>query len=245
LCRASAARPAKTPFVVGTLLLRSCVRHDAPRTASITPIEKTQSLSSRARGRGEKPRQCRIHKGEDEVPALLRKRDDKQWAAETLPEPPSTLRLGRAPSAAGEAPVAAPPPAGVIVRATGHAAPGASWALLVDPGARVLHNGQPVAAGVRVLAHRDALALEGGGEVAFFSTEEPARVEPFAGADAVTCPRCRGAIEPGTDSVRCPACGVLHHESEELGCWTYAQTCALCAQPTALDAGLQWTPEGL
>lgn len=118
------------------------------------------------------------------------------------------------------------------------------WALLLHAEARVLHNGQPVSAGLRLLAHRDALALEGQ-EPLFFSTEEAASVEPLAGPDQVVCPRCRDAVAPGEPAVRCPACGVVHHETGERNCWTYAAACALCPQPTALDAGLQWTPEGL
>ena len=116
------------------------------------------------------------------------------------------------------------------------------WVLFVRAGERLLHNGQPVAAGMRVLAHRDSLALADR-EPVFFSTEEAAQIEPFAGPAKVSCPRCRGGIQPGEQSVRCPACGVFHHETPERNCWTYAPTCALCTQPTALDAGRQWTPE--
>ena len=114
------------------------------------------------------------------------------------------------------------------------------WVLIASNS--VLHNGWPISAGIRVLAHRDSLAIDGWAPV-FFSTEEPARVQDFAARGPVTCPRCRTAIPPGAHSVRCPACGVVHHETKDRNCWTYAATCALCAQPTALDAGLQWTPE--
>jgi hypothetical protein len=110
----------------------------------------------------------------------------------------------------------------------------------------VLHNGAVIAPGVgiRVLAHMDCLALESG-EVIYFSTEEAARVMPFAGPTGVSCPRCRSEIRAGEPAVKCPGCGVFHHEIEDRNCWTYAPTCALCAQPTPLDHPLQWTPEGL
>ena len=119
-----------------------------------------------------------------------------------------------------------------------------AWVLLVRDGERVLHNGQRVTAGLRVLAHRDSLALEGEAPV-FFSTEEAPCIAPFAALEKVTCPRCRDALSPGELAVKCPACGVFHHETGERNCWTYASTCALCTQPSALDAGLQWTPEAL
>ena len=118
------------------------------------------------------------------------------------------------------------------------------WVLLAHPDRHVMHNGQPVSAGLRVLDHRDSLGLAGA-PCAFFSTEEAPRVEMWAGPDPVTCPRCRDAIAPGQPAVKCPGCSVLHHECGERNCWTYGMTCALCGQPTALDAGLQWTPEAL
>jgi hypothetical protein len=59
------------------------------------------------------------------------------------------------------------------------------------------------------------------------------------------CPRCRQRIEKETLAVRCPQCGLWHHQSEELPCWTYSSTCAMCPQPSALDAGYQWTPTEL
>lgn len=115
------------------------------------------------------------------------------------------------------------------------------WLLVVSDAQRLVHNGLPVFnAGPRVLAHRDALAVEGHAPV-FFSTEEPARIEPFDGATA-TCPRCRDELLPDLPAVRCPKCGVSHHEMPDRNCWTYASTCALCVQPTPLDTGLLWTP---
>ena len=118
------------------------------------------------------------------------------------------------------------------------------WAALAANGLQLAHNGQPVPAGLRILAHRDSLAI-GNSEPVFFSTEEAPQVETFAGVDPVSCPRCRGDIELGNAVVRCPDCGVMHHEAADRNCWTYAENCALCSQPTAFDAGLRWTPEGL
>jgi hypothetical protein len=83
------------------------------------------------------------------------------------------------------------------------------------------------------------------GAPVFFSTEEAACIETFTGTGSVTCPRCRTAIVPGQPVVRCPDCGVVHHEVADRNCWTYAKTCALCAQLTALDTGLRWSPEAL
>jgi hypothetical protein len=116
------------------------------------------------------------------------------------------------------------------------------WALVARAGARLRVNGEPLLGDLRVLADRDQIRV--GGETLYFTTEDPARVEPFAGAERpLSCPRCRQALAPGTAAVRCPACGVWHHQSEELPCWTYAATCALCPRATDLQAGLQWSPE--
>ena len=41
--------------------------------------------------------------------------------------------------------------------------PGREWAALVPGGMRLIHNGQPVPAGLRILAHRDSLAVPGAG----------------------------------------------------------------------------------
>ena len=78
-----------------------------------------------------------------------------------------------------------------------------------------------------------------------FSAESLAHVEPFAGPGTVKCPRCRRQLVPGEASVRCPICGVAHHQTAEMPCWTYAPACAAqCGQPTALDVGYSWIPEG-
>lgn len=167
-------------------------------------------------------------------------RIDGRWGAETIPDAPGFLWLG---------------PVRFELASNGpHEQTGAcflarteadgQWVLLARGEERLLHNGHPVTAGMRVLAHRDSLALEGR-EAVYFSTEEAARIEPFAGSTKPSCPRCRLEIPLGQSTVKCPRCGVFHHEMDERNCWTYAQTCALCAQPTALDTGPQWSPESL
>jgi len=120
-----------------------------------------------------------------------------------------------------------------------------TWALLCAPGSDVLVNGVPVPLGLTVLSDRDEVRVPGQ-RVRFFSTERLARVEIFAetAADGF-CPRCKQTIERGTPAVRCPGCGLWHHASNDLPCWTYAPTCAACSQETALDAGFRWTPEEL
>jgi len=136
---------------------------------------------------------------------------------------------------------AAEPEARVTLRRL--ADPPNSWAVLTsDPALRL--NGLPVPLGVAVLDDRDEIRAPG--ITAWFSTEQRALVEAFPdAAHAGSCPRCKQAITTATAAVRCPGCGLWHHESVEMPCWSYADTCASCAQRTALDAGFEWTPEGL
>jgi hypothetical protein len=89
-----------------------------------------------------------------------------------------------------------------------------------------------------MLADRDEILVAG--QRIYFSTETLAAVEEHAGP-VLRCPRCKREIAPGAKVVRCPRCKALHHEA----CWTYSEACTLCPAPTALDAGFQWTPEGL
>jgi hypothetical protein len=131
----------------------------------------------------------------------------------------------------------------VLRRAEGQGEP--VWLLLAASGAGVSVNGLPAPAGIRVLADRDEIQVDGGGPL-IFSTEALARSEPFPGFDrTIFCPRCKLEIERGAQSVKCPACGIWHHQTEELPCWTYASSCALCPQPTGLETGYRWTPEEL
>jgi hypothetical protein len=80
----------------------------------------------------------------------------------------------------------------------------------------------------------------------FFSTERLAAVAPYpAGDRRGSCPRCKQLLTVGDAAVRCPSCGLWHHATDELPCWTYGEHCAACQQVTSLDAGFQWTPEEL
>ena len=125
------------------------------------------------------------------------------------------------------------------------AAAGDDWALLATPVARVAINGVPHRIGLAVLDDLDEIRLDERG-AAFFSTETLAVVEPYPTAGPRGfCPRCKQQIEPASPAVRCPSCGLWHHASAELPCWTYAPLCAACAQDTALDAAFRWTPEDL
>jgi hypothetical protein len=115
--------------------------------------------------------------------------------------------------------------------------------VIVGPRA-VSVNGSRLDTGIRVLRDRDELRT-GSGRL-FFSTESLAVVVPFIDTGTKTCcPRCKLEIAPGSPAIRCPRCGVYHHQSEDLPCWTYAKSCSLCDHLTALDAGYDWVPEEL
>jgi len=115
-----------------------------------------------------------------------------------------------------------------------------AWVLLCTAGARLSVNGLPLPTGIRLFRDRDEVRFAGG-ERFYFSAEELAAVVPFP-ASATVCPRCKQAIEPGSPSVRCPACRAWHHQSESLPCWVYAERCFLCDQPTELNSGFRWSP---
>ena len=120
-----------------------------------------------------------------------------------------------------------------------------AWVLLVPARAPVRVNGAPAPLGIVALADRDEIRVVPGWRM-FFSTERLASVAlyPTSGQRGF-CPRCRQSIDPGALAVACPGCGLWHHQSDALACWTYADRCAACAQATALDAGFRWTPEEL
>ena len=135
---------------------------------------------------------------------------------------------------------------GTLVRSNGSRQ---DWHLMADEASDITVNGLGLSGGMRTLQDRDEILVPGVGAL-FFSTERLATVEPLPEtARDVCCPRCRQAIPPGTASVRCPGCGVWHHglldPTTRLSCWTYAPGCAMCGQPTPMDAGYQWTPESL
>lgn len=118
-----------------------------------------------------------------------------------------------------------------------------SWVLLAGPGSEVHVNGARIRLGVRCVRDCDEIRVAGAG-LFYFSTERLAAVEPFAGSSSnAFCPRCRQEIASGQPSVKCPACGVWYHQSEDFPCWTYSETCALCPQTTSMEGGYRWMPE--
>ena len=124
-----------------------------------------------------------------------------------------------------------------------------TWVLIVPPEHSVHVNGERVMLGICALSDKDEIRVPGR-ESFFFSTEKLARVEPFPGGvngQRFFCPRCKQEIQLAGLAVRCPQCGVWHHQSDadDLPCWFYGQHCALCDQPSGLDADYRWTPENL
>lgn len=111
-------------------------------------------------------------------------------------------------------------------------------------------NGTPLVLGICVLRDRDEIQVRepGAGQQRrfYFSTERVASVEPCPETDdSSRCPRCKRPIEFDDPSVRCPTCGAWHHQTDQMPCWTYHTTCALCDQSTDMNAGFRWTPEGI
>ena len=115
------------------------------------------------------------------------------------------------------------------------------WVLLAAPGSNVFVNGSQIF-GMRILADKDEVRLRR--QKWYFSTERLIRAEPFAGREGTCCALCRQPIVQGTMAVRC-RCNLWFHQTEEYGCWLYADRCCGCESPTAIDAGFAWTPEGL
>ena len=119
------------------------------------------------------------------------------------------------------------------------------WCLIARFGADVRINGLRPLGGMRLLQDGDEIRVNG--TSVFFGAESLPRVECFSGGGQPKfCPRCRQELANGCDAVRCPGCGIWHHQSAELPCWSYAETCALCSQPTELEnASFSWSPEDL
>lgn len=133
---------------------------------------------------------------------------------------------------------------GRLLRAMSEGAAGTEWVLVAPPEEQIAVNGLPLLAGIHSLGDRDEIGLAG--ESVFFSTETLARIEAMPASQEVRfCPRCKQAIEEASPAVRCPQCGLWHHQSETLPCWLYSSTCAMCPQDTDLEAGFRWTPEDL
>lgn len=166
---------------------------------------------------------------------------DSGWWPQALTGRLAALAPGAAPASLAEA---AELPHGSV--ALLHAAldgTTSTW-LLVDPaGARVRINGRLLATAVRALADHDEILLPGGRPF-FFTTERRPERSTFPGSGRPSfCPRCRQAMEAGTPAVACPGCGMWHHETHEHNCWTYGESCAMCAQSTSFDSDFCWTPE--
>lgn len=123
--------------------------------------------------------------------------------------------------------------------------PRRAWALLAHTESAVTVNGEPVHTGIRTLRDRDAIQVDDLG-IVFFSTERLARVSPCPKTERATyCQRCKTKIEAGSLAVECPSCDAWHHQTDALPCWLYAETCALCSQPTDFDSDFRWRPEDL
>jgi hypothetical protein len=170
---------------------------------------------------------------------------DNQWGLAPL-EPAAWVLTGdasRPVRALGARPAG---PGDVVLRCLAGADDDA-WLLLAHGGRRdVRVNGLPLVGGLRELRDRDGIRFAG--QQLYLSTERRARPVPFTGTGApVFCARSRREIRPGDLAVRCPnpRCGAWHLQSEEFPCWTYGDTCAVCDQPTPLDAEFRWTPERL
>ena len=120
------------------------------------------------------------------------------------------------------------------------------WVLLAGETTSLRVNGSSVVAGIRALGDRDEIRGSSV-ERCFFSTEHPVAVVPSPdGEQPLFCPRCHLAIDPGTPAVRCPVCGVWHHQNDAEGpCWTYSEECAVCQHDTDLSCGYRWSPEEL
>jgi hypothetical protein len=115
------------------------------------------------------------------------------------------------------------------------------WILFAEPDLNLRRNGEPVSTGIAILDHRDEFCLAGARF--YFSSEARPRVEPYAGVDSPRCPRCARPVETGQEAVRCPGCGVVHHELADPGrCWSYSLRCAVCEASTDLAGGLTWIP---
>lgn len=122
-----------------------------------------------------------------------------------------------------------------------HAKVAGAAVCVILAGENVRVNGIAVRHGIKVLRNRDEI-VAGSGRT-FFSTERIARVEAFAG-ESMPCGRCGSVIVEGDDTVRCPGCGTVSHQSAELPCFSYGPVCPKCPQPSDLSGTrFLWTPE--
>lgn len=166
---------------------------------------------------------------------------DGDWTATRLDSPVIDL-LGEAPLAA-DASARAGGGGPLLMRTAAAGTARDRWVLVAAARDRVRVNGLPVTDGIRVLDDRDEIVIRD--RRMFLSMERIAGVEPFPGIGRVAdCARCGKVLLVGQPAVRCPGCGVWHHEAEPLRCWTHAATCRHCSTPTALGGGLRWLPDG-
>jgi hypothetical protein len=169
--------------------------------------------------------------------------EEDQWAALQLESDAYALK-GNLPKAIGQ-PVGDGPVLSEVLLLHSRGAANGAWVLIASNEAGVSVNGMPLSVGIRALEDHDEIRVQDEGTI-YFSTERLARVEEFPGSDqALFCPRCKQEIEKHKSAVKCPSCGVWHHQTDELNCWTYSDACALCSQQTDLSAGFRWTPEEL
>lgn len=180
------------------------------------------------------------------MPQLWVRRDSEQWGRMQLTA--RGYRLGTDRPAEDETVAADGKNRGGVRLLRTSSEEGPIWVVIASTVDAVRVNGLPLAAGIRALVDRDEIVV-GGRWTYYYSTEDPPEISVFRGAGRpAMCPRCCKEILPGESAVRCPGCGVWHHEDPESGsrCWTYAEHCAACAvQPTTLDAESVWTPVGL
>jgi hypothetical protein len=135
-------------------------------------------------------------------------------------------------------------PAYVVRHAHKNASGQDGWLLLTSGQIRVSINGDRLDLGIRALRDKDEIRANE--STMLFSNDQLARVLLFPGIGRpCKCPRCQLEIEIGSPAVRCPSCGIYHHQSEDSPCWTYAEKCTICGRSTSLGEGSLWTPEGL
>jgi hypothetical protein len=120
------------------------------------------------------------------------------------------------------------------------------WALICIPNTCRI-NSEFVSTGLRILNDKDEIHLKNSRSSVFFSDEVIATIAIYNRSEQpISCPRCRLPINNGAEVVVCPKCRVTHHQDTSASrlCWTYAEGCAICRNPTALDSAYSWPPEG-
>lgn len=188
------------------------------------------------------------------MPNLWIERDEKSWALLALDHDRYVIESSRAGHDGEPLTIRPAEPDEVVLppkfelRRVPNNQQAADWALVGAGDVAV--NAVPVPIALRLLRDKDELRF-GRRLRAFYSTESAAKVEPFPGPDTVICARCRLPVDTDQPAVKCPNsdCGVWHHQIDDPGdeqpCWTFAETCGACMQPTDLSNGFRWTPSGL